>query len=183
MTMETNEMIKQVPARPTSRHQEACNLAALKIVEMLADLDQLGDALSESKAVSDICTALAMHVSSDGYQMGKYLETYHGWTVNADIVSTLDTLARELCRAADKLVREWVITNNLTPIVRVGDMVKTKDGCGIVVEVDHRHFCVKVQTDFFLNLYPEMKGKVCGNTYAIEDVDIILEVPRGCTAN
>lgn len=65
----------------------------------------------------------------DGYHLTKILDN-NGWEVDSDLVERLDFLPSMISTKVMLAETQWVIDNNITPELRIGNKVKVKYGFG-----------------------------------------------------
>ena len=91
----------------------------------------------------------AFEYREDGYDAAKNLDSYHGWSPDAELVEVLDGFGSELWKAHRDAVAAWVKEYDITPMLAVGMRCKAKWGheeiTGWVKDIDTEHATYTVQ--------------------------------------
>jgi len=120
------------PSRPERR--QAIEAAALKIAtEIASDWGDDSPEMTAEKIAPDIAANL-LNVW-DGYEFAKWLESYKHWMgVDARLVEILDGAPAILSSEHRALERAWVAENAVACPFKLGQLVRTNRGDGVVVE-------------------------------------------------
>lgn len=91
----------------------------------------------------------AFEFRDDGYEAAKNLDSYHGWSPDADLVEVLDGFSSDLWKAHREAVAAWVKEYDIKPALKIGMRCKAKWGneeiTGVVKEIDDKHATYTVQ--------------------------------------
>lgn len=128
-------MTNTYPPRPTWNHPDTKVIAAQEIVDAVhAWTVEVGLDIPNDRELRAVIT-LAMQESPDAYMAGRYLDSFLGWPVDAELVRVFDSAYRRLKFLKTPLVHAWVMEHRVrfpakkgqAVVARIGDIeVKVK---------------------------------------------------------
>lgn len=112
-----------VPPRPRMNIKDHHEYIAQKLTEKIGKLS--GWKSNDIDDIyGDILRALEESINYDAYELSRFLEDVCGWyQVNMKIVGIMGCVFRYAGEGHEQILREWVTTNNIQQLYKIGDTI------------------------------------------------------------
>lgn len=106
-----------------------------KVLEWMTNSNDEGVVLPTKQIQLDLIDALSSD-HHDGYQLASLLDRRCNWMCDAELVAVLDDALTHIDWVKQEELRQWVVTNNVTPKLSINDRCVYRGAPARVVSID-----------------------------------------------
>lgn len=137
----SNLTLFPLPPVTDPKPRPIADISVYKIVseKIIKQLNQYSSEDYDDVSVEELAEVLNRSYDLDGYKLAKKLEDKYKWEPDTSVVEKLDSANNLVSIELDRLIKEWVITNEIKPKYKEGDVViihvRNEDRFGSIVEI------------------------------------------------
>lgn len=118
-------------------------------IDLINDLKLWGNEYSDDD-IDNLANNIDHYGNQDGYELAKSMDDDYNWSVDSNVVESLDSVSNMVYNELKKEVAKWVIDNNIQPQYKIGARVKFKSRElkeGTITNIDKDQALYYIHTD------------------------------------